>query len=191
MRYKLEGSWREGLAFDLHTVESIYLGVDEFGHDRFENTRSEMGELLYQLKYRNDESAISKIIKLLKKLECIDTFDAIIPVPSSKKNRRFQPVEEIAKALGQDRDVDVLVGFLKKVSKQELKEIDSEEERQKILKNAISIAGDEDLEGMKVLLLDDLYRSGATLEACADLLYNEANVGDLCVLTMTKTRSNR
>jgi len=191
MRYKLKGNWRRGLAFDLHTVESTYLGVDEFGHNRFENTRSEIGELLYQLKYRNDKSATSKIIELLKKLTGIDTFDVIIPVPSSKKNRRFQPVDEIAKALGQDRGVDVLVGFLEKKSGQELKEIDSQEERQELLNNAISISGDEDIEGMKVLLLDDLYRSGATLEACADLLYNEADVGDLCVLTMTKTRSKR
>ncbi len=43
MAHKLIGSWKKGLAFDIHTVESLYLGVDQFGHDRFDNTRSEMG----------------------------------------------------------------------------------------------------------------------------------------------------
>ena len=50
MAHKLIGNWDSGLAYDLHTVASTHLGVDENGYDRFENTRSEMGELVYQLK---------------------------------------------------------------------------------------------------------------------------------------------
>ena len=94
-------------------------------------------------------------------------------------------------ALGQDREVKVLPGFLDKKSGEELKGVDSPDERQELLKGAILIAGDEDISGMKILLLDDLYRSGATLEACAEILYNDAGVADICVLTMTKTRSKR
>lgn len=60
MRHRLKGNWTKGLAFDLHTVASVYLGPDEFGHDRFDNTRSEIGELVYQLKYKHDQSAVSK-----------------------------------------------------------------------------------------------------------------------------------
>ena len=47
-RQKIEGKWRAGIALDLHTVSSTYLGVDEAGHDRFETKRSEMGDLLYR-----------------------------------------------------------------------------------------------------------------------------------------------
>jgi len=54
MRYEIKGNWKKGLAFDLHTVASVYLGVDEYGHGRFDNTRSEIGELIYQLKYRSE-----------------------------------------------------------------------------------------------------------------------------------------
>ncbi|WP_306259177.1 hypothetical protein [Pararhizobium sp. IMCC21322] len=84
MRYRLEGNWKKGLAFDLHTLASTYLGTDEFGHDRWDTTRSEMGELVYQLKYQNDKSVVPKIIELLKPIGKIEQFDAIIPVPSSK-----------------------------------------------------------------------------------------------------------
>ena len=89
MVHRLIGDWELGLAFDLHTVTSTYLGPNQFGHDQFDNTRSEMGELLYQLKYQNDISAISTIIELLNVI-IIEKFDYIIPVPSSKL-RNFQP----------------------------------------------------------------------------------------------------
>ncbi|MBO6948255.1 MAG: ComF family protein [Rhodospirillales bacterium] len=190
MAHEIFGSWRKGYAFALHTVDSIYLGVDQFGHDRFENTRSEMGELLYQLKYRGDQTAVAKMVGLLSGIQGIDTFDAIIPVPSSAQ-RAVQPVDAIATALGASRGVPVLTGFLTKNAGPELKNVDFPEERAALLKNAISISGTQNLVGKKVLLLDDLFRSGATLEACAKVLRDDAKVGDICVLTMTKTRSNR
>ena len=85
MRYTIEGNWRRGYAFDVHTLASTYLGPDEYGHDRWDTTRSEMGELIYRLKYRGDEYAVSKIIKLLSVVQGIEKFDAIIPVPSTKE----------------------------------------------------------------------------------------------------------
>ncbi len=51
MSIELRGNWKRGFACDVHTLDSIYLGVNEFGYDQWENVRSEMGELLYQLKY--------------------------------------------------------------------------------------------------------------------------------------------
>jgi len=65
MAITLEGNWKSGKAYDLHTVSSTHLGKDEFGHDRFDNTRSAMGELLYQLKYQHDKTKVSEIVTLL------------------------------------------------------------------------------------------------------------------------------
>lgn len=50
MAHILEGNWHRGLAFDLHTLASRYLGDDAFGRSHFDTERSEMGELVYQLK---------------------------------------------------------------------------------------------------------------------------------------------
>lgn len=190
MVYEISGSWTKGAAFDLHTVASTYLGVDEYGHDRFDNTRSEIGELVYQLKYRNDQSAVPKIIELLKKVGGIETFDAIIPVPSSKP-RAIQPVDAIAQALGQQRGVPVLTGYLTKNGNVELKGIADPADRDQALADSIVVSGTTDISGKGVLLVDDLYRSGATLNACCRVLKRTAKVGNICVLTMTKTRSNR
>lgn len=192
MKYKLEGRWKKGLAFDLHTIASDYLGPDEYGHDRWDTTRSEMGELVYRLKYRGDKSATEKIVGLLTGIGGIEKFDAIIPVPSTKRRRAFQPVDEIAKALGAQRDVEVLVGFLERKSGgQELKEVNDPDKRENILEGAIVVAGDKDISGKKILLVDDLYRSGATLNVATDILYDEARVESVSVLTMTRTRTKR
>jgi len=59
---KLSGNWHEGFALDLHTISSEFLGYDEFGREVFDTKRSEMGELLYRLKYRSDRSSLKGIL---------------------------------------------------------------------------------------------------------------------------------
>ena len=83
MAINLEGNWDKGFAYDVHTLDSVYLGTDEFGHDQFKNTRSEMGELVFRLKYRKDKYTTKNIVDLLSKYKGIEKFDAIIPSPSS------------------------------------------------------------------------------------------------------------
>lgn len=191
MRHKLEGNWNTGFAMDLHTVASTYLGVNEYGRGVWDNTRSEMGEYVYKLKNRNDISVVPKIIDLIKPLKGIEKFDAIIPVPSSNKLRKFQPVDEISKALSADRNVPALIDFLSNLNPAQLKNIDDHDERLKLLADAITITGTQDIAGKNVLLIDDLYRSGATLNACTNVLITQCKVARVCVLTMTKTRSKR
>lgn len=191
MTIKLEGNWEKGFAYDVHTLDSVYLGPDEFGHDQFKNTRSEMGELVFKLKYRNDKSVIKGIVDLLGKYKGIAKFDAIIPAPSSKKNRPYQPVDEIALELGKRLSVNVLIGFLeKKEGSKQLKNIEVLKERIQELKKVTFISSEKNISGQKVLLLDDLYRSGATLSVSTDLLYKQAEVSNVSVLTMTKTKDS-
>jgi len=192
MAYKLEGNWENGFAFDLHTLSSEYLGQDEYGHDRYNNTRSEMGELVYQLKYQHDSTVINKIVDLLQVIKGLEKMDIIIPIPPSNTNRAEQPVFSIATELGKRFNIDVYIDVLaKSKGSKELKSITNPDDRQEALRNSIFIANHYDLCGKKVLLIDDLYRSGSTLRVATDLLYSEERVEKVYVLTMTKTRSNR
>lgn len=192
MSIKLEGNWKAGLAFDVHTLSSTYLGPDEFGHDKFENTRSEMGELVYQLKYKKDKSTLARILCLLDKIKGIDQFDYVIPIPPTDRSRAFQPVTEIAKAIGAHYKVEVLTDVLKKqAGGPQLKNVNDLEERKKLLRASLAIDNADIVAGCDILLVDDLYRSGATLEVATELLYEQGKASKVCVLTMTKTRSNR
>jgi hypothetical protein len=59
---RIIGRWTEGFALDFHTLSSEYIGDDEYGHPQFDTKRSEIGELLYRLKYREDKSVLGDII---------------------------------------------------------------------------------------------------------------------------------
>ena len=73
----------------------------------------------------------------------------------------------------------------------QLKNVEDADERQKLLRESMSLSGDHDVSGKKILLIDDLYRSGATLSVATELLIEQGGAGSVSVLTMTKTRSRR
>ena len=90
---KISGNWVSGYALDLHTLSSIHVGVNEFGHDVFDTKRSELGELLYRLKYNGDRTAAAEIIAAAVAFvkPSLRKIDLIVPVPPSGA-RAVQPV---------------------------------------------------------------------------------------------------
>ena len=191
MSIKIEGNWAAGLAYDVHTLSSTYLGADERGIDHWDTEYTEMGRLVNGLKYRGQTRNVPKIIDLITaKIKGLETFDLIVPIPASKK-RPFQPVEELAKELGRRKRVRVVKALKKIGSGEELKEIKDPQKRKEALEARLQLADDYDFSGKKLLLLDDLYRSGSTLTVATDILYQSTNADRICVLTMTKTRSIR
>lgn len=191
MSYTIEGNWSKGLSFDIHTLSSVYLGQDENGHDQFDNKRSEMGELVYQLKYKQDTSVVTKIVDLIQTLGSLASFDAFVAIPTSNKNRVHQPVSLIATEIGKRFNVPVYLDALDKKGGHQLKEIKDPEKRSEELQQTLFFSNKHDLTNKKVLLIDDLFRSGSTLRVATQILLGEAKAQKVCVLTMTKTRSNR
>ena len=59
---RIYGIWDEGIVLDNHMQKSIFIGYDENGKEKFENTRTEIGELIYRYKYKNDKKALFLII---------------------------------------------------------------------------------------------------------------------------------
>lgn len=79
----VQGAWTRGWALDRHITSSVFLGDDEYGHARFESTRSPIGELLYQLKYRNQQTA-GQIADVMKeffddKPNTLGRIDLVVP----------------------------------------------------------------------------------------------------------------
>jgi len=190
---RINGSWTEGFALDFHTLSSEYIGDDEYGHPQFDTKRSEIGELLYRLKYREDKSVLGDIITTASQfIKSINwPLDLLVSVPPSRKGRTFQPVPPLAMGIGRVLGIEVCVDSIVKVKDTPgLKGIFDFEERMRILRDAFAIH-DPVVAGRSVLLFDDLYRSGATLNAVSRLLKQEGKSRSIYILTLTMTRSMR
>jgi competence protein ComFC len=97
---EIKGSWDTGYVLDRHTISSTMIGYNEFGHPEFDTQRSPLGELVYRLKYKGDNNAISPIVEAVVRFlrgQAIQA-EVIVPMPPSKQ-RVYQPVNEIASEL--------------------------------------------------------------------------------------------
>lgn len=191
----LNGNWTQGFAMDLHTTKSTLIGVDEFGRNKYDTLRPPIAEDLFQLKYRKDSGRVEKIANqashFINKYITDWQIDVIIPIPPSDQTRTLQPVYELARVIGEKCNLPVDFVALKKVkSTSELKGIDDAEKRREILKDAFDVEANS-LAGKDVLLFDDLFRSGETLQAATEVLLKKGKARNIYVLTITKTRSKR
>lgn len=187
---KIFGSWVEGYVLDLHTSGSTYLGDNEFGHPQFETHRTEVGELLFRLKYRADEAAIQPLVaaaaELIRSRSISPTL--IVPVPATNTYRKLQPVPRLAEGLGSLLRVPVSKGAVRKRPQfAELKNVYDAEQRRLLLEAAL-VVNPSVVEKQHVLLVDDLYRSGATMNAIAEALAR-SGATSIYAFAFTQTRS--
>lgn len=188
---KIEGHWRSGIALDLHTTSSTPIGPNEFGHMQFDTVRPEIAELLYRLKNRADRDAAGSIIDTAANFlsEHRKKFDVIVPVPPSHQ-RTVQPVIILAEGIGKALNVPVLSCINTTRSTSQLKGITDPEERRKHVEGLYTVDASQ-TRGRNILLFDDLFRSGTTMNAITDVLLGPGQAATVRALTITKTRSNR
>lgn len=189
---KIPGRWREGYALDYHTVSSTYLGDDEFGNPQFDTKRTELGELLFRLKNRSDVSTIPEIVDAAVSFiqSWNPAIDLVVTVPASR-TRKVQPVFLLGGSLTRRLNIPFEPTSVKRVRNvRELKDVYDFDERLRLLAGAFTVDATK-VRGRRVLLLDDLYRSGATMNEITALLYDQGGAADVFALTITRTRSNR
>lgn len=158
----IRGPWKTGIVLDWHTVGSQMVGHNEFGHPIFETLRSELGELLFKYKYRNDQSALAEILKVTIGYfaeRAPGRIDLILPIPPSNPSRTV--TKRIAEGLANGLKLAYSDSALLKIKGTiELKSVADLEVRKEMLRGAFQVNKAE-VEGKSVLLLDDLYRSGS------------------------------
>jgi competence protein ComFC len=189
--YALNGNWIRGFSLDLHTIKSTYNSDGSFNTER-----SNIGQLLYELKYkyrRENIEDLSNIIcqKFNENIKPLfPTIDVIIPIPPSNQNRPFQPLYELCDRVSFKLNIKSDRDYLLKNSSVQIKEISDSDSRISILKESFQLSGLK-YKDKTILLFDDLFRSGDTLNAATEILKQYGQVENIYVLTVTKTRIKR
>lgn len=185
--HKLDSEKYWGLFIDFHTIKST---LNQDGS--FTTTRTEIGDLLYKYKYSFDLTVESELVErvCLFILEHFPYFDILIPIPPSNLNRPYQPLFELVQKISERIRIPCNLNYLKKKETPPLKSIDDSAVRAEILKNAFYL-DDDRYKNKRILLIDDLFRSGETLNASVRTLKDQGKVGEIYVLTITKTRTKR
>ena len=198
----LTGKWKQGYALDFHTVKSEFLGYDDLGHKIFETHRTDIGELLYRLKYKADKSVIDQITEaavcfIKNTWKISDRIQIIISIPPSNTHRKFQPVSAVASSVALQLGIELCDNSVMKVKDTlQIKNIPEYQKRLELLREAFTVDISK-ITGKTILLFDDLYRSGATANAisdtihAADTIHANDHTVEIYYLSLTRTRTIR
>jgi len=141
--------------------------------------KSKVQNLLHNLKYKGVKEVGSVLGELfgfeLNSSKFYKEIDFIVPVPLHKsklKKRGYNQSEWIAIGLSKSMKVPVNIDSLYRKADSETQ---TKKSRYKRWENVGEIFGlaNNDLEGKRILLVDDVVTTGATIEACAQLLIQQ------------------
>lgn len=151
----------------------------------------DVDDLLHQLKYKGKTDTLETLVNVAAAFvrKWLPRVDAIVAVPPTRIRRPSQPVVELATGLGKNLNLPVHDSFVRNVKNmKDLKKVSDFRERIKLLEDAYKVR-DQSLGGKSVLLFDDLYRSGATLNAVTKILYDQGQCSTVYALALTRTRT--
>lgn len=188
---EISGTFSDGYALDKHIVSSVFTGNNEYGHPQFDTTRTAAGEAVFQLKYRGDfdqvkplaEAVVRNIVPRFPKI------GLVMPAPASTTRDR-QPVHEVAKAIASQMDVPFFDTLITKSAvagnTASLKNMSSRAEKDEALKGRYVLNKTIDNKGSwNVLVIDDLYHTGATMDAVCRLLAQYDKISGVYVAALT------
>jgi len=107
-------------------------------------------------------------------------------MPASTVRKR-QPVTEVAQALGAIVKISVFTDLLRKAHNgKKLKDLNTKEEKTEALGDSFSINNEISNDGKwNVLVIDDLFHTGATMEAACNALQTYSKVEKIYVAALT------
>lgn len=148
-------------------------------------------KILHSIKYKGNKALAEQMGiwygETLKNQELFNQVEVIVPVPlhpKKQKQRGFNQSEEFARGLSKAMQVPLAVDVLKRSVNTSTQTKKSKEERWENVKDAFEVAVPEKLVNKKILVVDDVITTGATLEACCAAI-NNAEVSNLSVVSLS------
>ena len=156
---------------------------------RYENI---IREKIIQYKF-NEKSYLYKtfakfIIKNKKMYRFFKLYDIIIAVPMHKNKkavRGYNQCELIAKEIAKQTGLDFEENILIKVKNTNVQSTLTKLQRMKNVKDAFFVKDIEKIRGKKIILIDDIYTTGSTVNECSKVL-KKAGAKEICVATIAR-----
>lgn len=188
---RISGEFSDGYALDKHIVSSVFIGHNDYGHPQFDTTRTAAGEAVFQLKYRGDFDQVKPLAKAVIRniVPHFPKFGLVMPAPASTTRSR-QPVHEVAEAIAGRMDVPLFDTLIVKSAvagnTTSLKNMNTRQEKDEALKGRYLLNKDIETKGSwNVLVVDDLYHTGATMDAVCRLLAQYDKISGVYVAALT------
>ena len=146
------------------------------------------------LKYKFNEKAyiyrtFLEFIKINKKICAqIKKYDIIIPVPISKKRlniRGYNQSDLVAKNLAKIVNIDYSQKVLIKTKDNKPQSEMKQDSRKSNVSGVYKVINKEKINNKKVLIVDDIFTTGSTVDECAKVL-KENNAESIGVFTLAK-----
>jgi ComF family protein len=115
-------------------------------------------------------------------------WDFIVPVPLypvKHREREFNQAERLAGHLSTATGILLYRKLLRRVIPTATQTLLTREQRAKNMRGAFAVPGHSGLDGGRIVLVDDVFTTGATTSACAKVL-RAAGAGDVCVWTVAR-----
>jgi len=152
--------------------------------------RGTMREILHAFKYRRKKVLASPLanyaVDCLRQQQWVDKIDLVIPVPlhaAKIKQRGFNQAELLAKQIAEALQLPLNVDSLQRIKPTQSQNSLSREQRLHNIHGAFAVRKQEQLAGKCILLVDDIYTTGSTVNECARMLCT-ANAAKIYVVTV-------
>ncbi len=158
---------------------------------KYENViRSQILSLKFHEKSYNYRTIVYFLEKNKKSFEILKKYDIIVVVPISKqrlKQRGYNQSELIAKGISKIISVKIQKNIIYKIINTKPQSTLNKEQRKENVQSAYIAKNIKKAKNKKILIIDDIYTTGNTLNECAKVLVdNGISKNDISVLTLAK-----
>lgn len=154
--------------------------------------KDKIRDLILDYKF-NEKSYLYKlfskiIIKNQKICGILKKYDIIIPIPihkKRKKQRGYNQSELIAKEIAKNINLEYKNDIIDKTKNNLQQSSLTKEQRKQNVKNVYKIKNKEKIQNKKIIIIDDIYTTGNTVNAISKIL-KENGAKEITILTIAK-----